>query len=128
MGGKLCAKYLRFIWDAVQEFACMDGEIQRKITQRIRVEIRTFNLTLWSWVPLERPQVVQPLGSFPAVYGTRKFITEFTRALHLYFLNFFKKTFNLWKKKEVDTHLPTKINIDFAEKWRSLGRYSSFVD
>jgi hypothetical protein len=41
-------------------------------------------LTLWSWVPLERPQVAQPLGSFPAFYGTRSFITEFTRALHLY--------------------------------------------
>jgi hypothetical protein len=27
---------------------------------------------------------VQPLGSFPAFYGTRKFITAFTRALHLY--------------------------------------------
>jgi hypothetical protein len=27
---------------------------------------------------------VQPLGSFPAFYGTRKFITVFTRALHLY--------------------------------------------
>jgi hypothetical protein len=27
---------------------------------------------------------VKPLGSFPAFYGTRKFITVFTRALHLY--------------------------------------------
>jgi hypothetical protein len=34
--------------------------------------------------PLERPQLVQPLGRFPAFYGTRRFITEFTRALHLY--------------------------------------------
>jgi hypothetical protein len=25
---------------------------------------------------------VQPLGSVPAFYGTRRFITEFTRALH----------------------------------------------
>jgi hypothetical protein len=41
-------------------------------------------ITLWSWVPLERPQVMQPLGSFPAFYGTRRFITTFTRALHLY--------------------------------------------
>jgi hypothetical protein len=43
-----------------------------------------YYLTLWSWVPLERPQVVQLLGSFPAFYGTRRFITEFIRALHLY--------------------------------------------
>jgi hypothetical protein len=27
---------------------------------------------------------VQPLGSLQAIYGTRRFITEFTRALHLY--------------------------------------------
>jgi hypothetical protein len=27
---------------------------------------------------------VQPLGSFPAFYGIRRFITEFTRALQLY--------------------------------------------
>jgi hypothetical protein len=39
---------------------------------------------MWSWVPLERPQVVQPLDSFPAFYGTRRFITAFTKALHLY--------------------------------------------
>jgi prolipoprotein diacylglyceryltransferase len=26
---------------------------------------------------------VQPLGRFPAFYGTRRFITEFTRAHHL---------------------------------------------
>jgi hypothetical protein len=35
-------------------------------------------------VLLERPQVVQPLGSFPAFYGIQRFITAFTRALHLY--------------------------------------------
>jgi hypothetical protein len=35
-------------------------------------------LTLWSWALLERP-----LDSFPAFHGTRKFNTEFTRALHL---------------------------------------------
>jgi hypothetical protein len=33
---------------------------------------------------LERPQVVQPLGSFPAFYGTLRFSTAYTRALHLY--------------------------------------------
>jgi hypothetical protein len=35
-------------------------------------------------VPLERPQVVQPFDSFPTSYGTRRFITTFTRDLHLY--------------------------------------------
>jgi hypothetical protein len=41
-------------------------------------------LTLWSWALLERPPVVQPLRSFLAFYGTRKFITESTRALQLH--------------------------------------------
>jgi hypothetical protein len=29
---------------------------------------------------------VQPLGRFPAFYGTRRFITAFTRTLHLYLI------------------------------------------
>jgi hypothetical protein len=33
---------------------------------------------------LERPPVVTPLDSFPAFYGTLKFNTEFTKALHLF--------------------------------------------
>jgi hypothetical protein len=41
-------------------------------------------LPLCSWVPFERPQVVQPLGRFPAYYETRRFITTFPRALRLY--------------------------------------------
>jgi hypothetical protein len=42
------------------------------------------NLTyLWNWVLLEKPPIVQVLKNFPALYGTRKFITVFTRALHL---------------------------------------------
>jgi hypothetical protein len=39
---------------------------------------------MWSWVPLERPQVIQPLGSFQAFYGNLRFTTAFTRALNLY--------------------------------------------
>jgi hypothetical protein len=41
-------------------------------------------ITLWSWAILERPPVVRPLHTFLAFYGTRKFITEFTSALHLF--------------------------------------------
>jgi hypothetical protein len=36
----------------------------------------------WSWALLEEPPIVQLLKSFPAFYGTRRFITVFTRALH----------------------------------------------
>jgi hypothetical protein len=36
----------------------------------------------WSWALLEKPPIVQPLKNFPAFYGTQRFITVFTRALH----------------------------------------------
>jgi hypothetical protein len=36
----------------------------------------------WSWVLLEKLPIVQPLKNFPAIYGTRSFITVLTRALH----------------------------------------------
>jgi hypothetical protein len=36
----------------------------------------------WSWALFEKPSVVQLLKNFPAFYGTRKFVTVFTRALH----------------------------------------------
>jgi hypothetical protein len=35
----------------------------------------------WSWALLEKLPIVQPLKNFPAFYGTRRFITTFTRAL-----------------------------------------------
>jgi hypothetical protein len=31
---------------------------------------------------LEKPPIVQLLKKFPALYGTQRFITVFTRALH----------------------------------------------
>jgi hypothetical protein len=36
----------------------------------------------WRWALLEKPKIVQLLKNFPAFYGTRRFITVFTRALH----------------------------------------------
>jgi hypothetical protein len=36
----------------------------------------------WSWDLLEKLPIVQLLKNFPAFYGTRRFITGFTRALH----------------------------------------------
>jgi hypothetical protein len=35
-----------------------------------------------SWALLEKPPIVQPLKNLPQFYGTRRFITVFTRALH----------------------------------------------
>ena len=37
----------------------------------------------WSWALLEPPPILQLLKNFPTFYGTRRFITMFTRALHL---------------------------------------------
>jgi hypothetical protein len=39
-------------------------------------------LTSWSWALLEKPPVVKLLRNLPAIYGTRRFIIVFTRALH----------------------------------------------
>jgi hypothetical protein len=36
----------------------------------------------WSWALLKKLPIVLPLKNFPAFYGTRRFITAFTRALH----------------------------------------------
>jgi hypothetical protein len=40
------------------------------------------SITSWSWDLLENLPVVQLLKNFPTFYGTRRFITVFTRALH----------------------------------------------
>jgi hypothetical protein len=36
----------------------------------------------WSWALVEKLPIVQLVKNFPAFYGTRKFITVFTRTLH----------------------------------------------
>jgi hypothetical protein len=38
--------------------------------------------TVWSWALLERPSVLQLLKNFSAFYGTQRFSTALTRALH----------------------------------------------
>jgi hypothetical protein len=40
------------------------------------------NSTTWSWAFLENPPVAQLLKNLSTFYGTRRFITVFTRALH----------------------------------------------
>jgi hypothetical protein len=53
-----------------------------KLTRRGKHNLQN-PLTPWSWALLERSQVVWLLDSFQAFYGTRRFNTKFTRALHL---------------------------------------------
>jgi hypothetical protein len=49
----------------------------------IAVEVVEVRVTYsWSWALLEKPPILQLLKNFPAFYGTRRFITVFTRALH----------------------------------------------
>ena len=43
----------------------------------------TYLLTPWSRVLLEKLTGLQLVKKFPALYGTRKFITVFTSARHL---------------------------------------------
>jgi hypothetical protein len=49
-------------------------------------ELRQLNFIVlthsWSSALLEKLPIVQPLKNFPAFYGTRRFITAITRALH----------------------------------------------
>jgi hypothetical protein len=44
--------------------------------------VRTSNANFMELSLLEKPPILQPLQNFPAFYGTRRFITVFTRALH----------------------------------------------
>jgi hypothetical protein len=57
-------------------------------TWKVKVKVRAFGVTdraASTLLPLlERSLVVRPLDSFPALYGTQRFNTEFTRALHLF--------------------------------------------
>jgi hypothetical protein len=53
------------------------------VSELVYLPNTTHSLThSWSWALLEKPPIVQPLKNFPAFYGTRRFITAFTRALH----------------------------------------------
>jgi hypothetical protein len=54
-----------------------ETSVHIRTTQRYITEDGNVQLTLWSRVLLKRPQVVQPLGSFLAFYGTRRFVTVF---------------------------------------------------
>jgi hypothetical protein len=52
-------------------------------TSAFQITILTYLLTSsGSWALLEKLPIVQPLKNFPTFYGTRRFISAFTRALH----------------------------------------------
>jgi hypothetical protein len=52
---------------------------------KINFNIVTYLLTPWSTVLLEKLTGSQLVKKFPAFYGTRRFITAFTRARHCHY-------------------------------------------
>jgi len=56
---------------------------RRKTVTTIHVIPLAYLLTLYSGVPLEKLTGFQQVKKFPAFYGTRRFITDFTTDLHL---------------------------------------------
>jgi hypothetical protein len=73
-------------------------------------KVLTYLLTYsWSWALLEKLPIVQPLKNFPAFYGTRMFITAFTRALH-------------WSLFWASTHIQNNVFIKPHYMWTILNR------
>jgi hypothetical protein len=60
----------------------LTGDLQARETVGQMHECRWGLTYLRSWALLEEPPIVQALNNCPAFYGTRKFNTVFTRALH----------------------------------------------
>ena len=58
--------------------------ILRKIQQDGLINVLTYLLTPWCRVLLEKLAGLQLVKKFPAFYGTRRFITVFTSARHLF--------------------------------------------
>jgi hypothetical protein len=57
--------------------------ISSVLVHRIHQVSITYIVAIWSRVLLEKLTGSQPVESFRAFYGTRKFITTFTNARHL---------------------------------------------
>jgi hypothetical protein len=55
-----------------------------KMLSNISLKVKSIYLLTysWSWGLPEKLPIVQPLKNFPAFYGTWRFITALTRALH----------------------------------------------
>ena len=59
------------------------GVSKHKITQNGDLHLLLYLLTPWSRVLFEKLAGLQLVKKFPAFYGTRRFITAFTRARSL---------------------------------------------
>jgi hypothetical protein len=85
-----CERSCRFICQKFWYFQLSGNKTTTQVTFNIESagvlsdfqKSLTHSLThSWSWDLLEKPPVVRPLKNFPAFYGSRRFITVFTRAL-----------------------------------------------
>jgi hypothetical protein len=84
----VCPCYLFLWWNKIEKFHI------HTYTHNITLTYTTCDCSLfrylithllnhsWSWSLLEKLPIVQLLKNFPAFYGTRRFVTVFTRALH----------------------------------------------
>jgi hypothetical protein len=76
---------------SLQDIPCnVDIPWTRGIPRRKDLEVQlptsvhaiVWRWTWWSWALLEKLPIMQLLKKFPSFYGTQRFITVFTRALH----------------------------------------------
>jgi hypothetical protein len=76
----------KICWLHTDTYGRCVNDFNKKITWRILFSINVFRIISlthsWSWALLEKLPIVQPLKKFSAFYGTRRFITMSTRALH----------------------------------------------
>jgi hypothetical protein len=79
------------VWEIITEknlnkkHDCTGGTTELEVCTIWSLVLMSKNLSLThscSWALLEKPPIVQLLMNFPAFYGTRRFITVFTRAHH----------------------------------------------
>ena len=71
--------------DGVSTFTYVIGPCLRLLlfTVSLLTHLLTYLLTPWSTILLENVTGSQVVKNFPTFYGTRMFITAFTRARHL---------------------------------------------
>jgi hypothetical protein len=80
---EMCVDYQQTTRRYVQEDRILHNHRCENVKSNEECYLLTYLLTYsWSWALLEKLPIVLLLKNFPEFYGTRRFITAFTRALH----------------------------------------------
>jgi hypothetical protein len=85
---------------------------KQTISTRLRTPFKkqVSELTPCTWALLEKPPVAQPVKNFPTFYGTRRFITVFTRACHWSLTSKLKlNSVVLVRKRTIPTERPQPV-------------------